>query len=486
MKKNTRSRARIVVGALIFAIVAYGWIITRAKFEWGGESPDAQVLGVVSEISQRAMNQVCTGVIVTPQSTWLVGRQEGIVSSFAFAHEVQNLSEIIVGSRSDEPILDSVGNYGKSSHLRSDPEVSFISRLDESGKFQLVAVVPESVCLHATPDGKRVFLLTGLKRPEHDQKTATGQYVIFFSDDQGRTWQWRKEGLFPNSESPYLYFYDANSVWSRGKLESANEETSVIPTVVSSGLLYSPDGGTTIESVMASEPLLVSLNEIRQSLGAEIQWDDKNGDLGETTQHVTQFGAKEAALWNSQSFRYAKDGLNFSHSVRITSYAPLRRENGTWQMGKAQRWDGFVIKSLVDNRAGRTVALVEEADGLKVALLNRSTLKWEVQGALPTAFGILPSDSGLRAWHVSREAIVVNIWSSHKVPRWLYPWGRNAANISADSVFYSTDWGRSWTQLSIDGYLGVLGMDGERNRVVWAKGNWHSSNDLYIHSYGLH
>jgi hypothetical protein len=52
-------------------------------------------------------------------------------------------------------------------------------------------------------------------------------------------------------------------------------------------------------------------------------------------------------------------------------------------------------------------------------------------------------------------------------------------------VFYSTDWGRSWSRLAIDGYLGVLGLDAGQDRVIWARGNWYSSADLSVRSYGL-
>jgi hypothetical protein len=35
------------------------------------------------------------------------------------------------------------------------------------------------------------------------------------------------------------------------------------------------------------------------------------------------------------------------------------------------------------------------------------------------------------------------------------------------------------------GYLGVLGLDAQHDRVAWAKGNWYDSTDLTVRTYGL-
>jgi hypothetical protein len=65
--------------------------------------------------------------------------------------------------------------------------------------------------------------------------------------------------------------------------------------------------------------------------------------------------------------------------------------------------------------------------------------------------------------------------------------GDDEASISADGVFYSSDWGRSWQRLAIPSYLGVLGIDAAKDTVLWAKGNWYDgSADLNVRSYGLH
>lgn len=54
--------------------VALPWMITSAKLEWGGDSPDQQQVGAVKDTRLRVMIQYCTGVVVTKQCTWLVGR----------------------------------------------------------------------------------------------------------------------------------------------------------------------------------------------------------------------------------------------------------------------------------------------------------------------------------------------------------------------------------------------------------------------------
>ena len=480
-----------IAALLALALLSYTVMLVRAKQEWGGASPDAQVLGTVADVSQRAMEQYCTGVIVTPRSTWLVGRREGSIADFEFARSAPDLAELVYGPRTDDPPPDSassLGMLGWGMGLGSRPEVSFVSRLDGEGRFQLVAVVPDAACLQATPDGERVFLLTGLSRPDGTSEPGPQQNVIFQSDDQGKTWQWRKEGLFPAAEwiawNLEARFHDARSVWAWR--DDAEDPPPTAGQPVPSGLQYSPDGGTTVEDVMTSHPLHERLDAVQSLIGPQGRWGDANGTFGEVKRHVVQLGPEDAALWVSQTFRYAlDDGPYLTHTYHLTRYARLTRKGGTWHLGEVKQLDGVAIDSVLDNRGDKVVAVLDRGDGAHVALLDRTSLEWQDQGRLPSAFGVLPSHSGLREWFVGRGVIVANVMSSHDVPRWLSPWRREAASISADAVFFSKDWGRSWQKLDMPGYLGVLGLDAQHERVAWAKGNWYDSTDLAVRTYGL-
>lgn len=468
MSKPIRLAGRMLGGVVVLAAVGYMGLLTRGKMEIGGASPDEQTLGIVADVSQRAMEQYCTGVVVTPAGTWLVARRERVArEELDFARQAPDLSAELQGVATES--------------LSRDRQLSIISRLGANGRFEVVATLPEVACLRATPDGRRVFLLTGINRPG-DAAGARAQTVVFRSDDQGRSWQWLKAGLFPQANwlawNLVPYFYDNQSVWAW------RDEDAEAPT---SGLQHSADGGTTIEDIAASGPLLVTRDEILKFTVPGAKWGDSQGLQGDVKRHVVQLDADRAVLWVSQVFSYAVgDGLYLDHHVRVTSRAELRREGGRWRMGPVQREHGVALEQLWDTHAGQVVAVLRDADGesAKTALLDKGTLAWQRQGPLPSAFGPLGT-SVLHGLHVGRQAIVANVLSDHQVPRWLYPWGRDAASVSGSAVFYSTDWGRSWSRLAIDGYLGVLGLDAGQDRVVWARGNWYDSRDLAVRSYGL-
>ena len=478
MNKRLSLAGRVLAGALALAGLGYMGLLARGKMELGGASPDEQTLGRVADLNQRAMQQYCTGVVATPMGTWLVGRREGSIEGEAseFARHAPDLAASL---QAPAPVLS------------RDKEFSFISRLGANGSFELVATVPDTACLRATPDGRSVFVLTGIDRPG-GANGERAQTAIFRSDDQGRSWQVLKAGLFPQANwiawSLAPYFYDSRSVWAwREHDEEPDEGTPAGAKPVASGLQHSADGGATVEDIAASGPLLVSRDEILKLTAPNANWGDSQGRHGDVRRHVVQLDANRAVLWVSQVFSYAVgEGIYLDHHVRVTSRAELRREGERWRMGNVQREHGVALEQVLDNRAGQVVAVLRDADGEspKIALLDKATLGWKLQGRLPSAFGPLGT-SGLRGVYISHGALVANVMSRHEVPRWLYPWGRDAASVSADAVFYSTDWGRSWSKLAIEGYLGLLGIDVEKDRVYWARGNWYSSRDPAVLAYGL-
>jgi hypothetical protein len=304
----------MLILVLVLAGVLYPMgVVLMAKWEWGGSHPDRQTLGATVDISQRAMMQYCTGVVVTPESTWLVGRREGRVADFPFLQGVPDASASMTGAPATAPTAADkpADAYLRGFSLGGDDEVTIISRLSPKGMFEPVAWLPDSACLHPTPDGKRLFLLSGLSRPSTGNGTpAPEQLAIFQSDDQGRSWQWRQAGLFPDNGliawSLNPYFYDARSVWAWRALEDG--ENRQVPagstTAIASGLQHSSDGGTVVEDVLTSEPLLLHADQARMRLKSGTAWGESNGSFGELKRHVLQLDSDHAVAWVSQVFRY--------------------------------------------------------------------------------------------------------------------------------------------------------------------------------------
>ncbi|MEO5735543.1 MAG: hypothetical protein ABIN96_14790 [Rubrivivax sp.] len=237
---------------------------------------------------------------------------------------------------------------------------------------------------------------------------------------------------------------------------------------------------------MVAEPLLISFETVRKRLNADIHMRDHDDATGDLEHHVVQLGPKRAAVWLSQTFNYAVgDETSIRHNYRVTRFAPLVRENGEWQIGKIVEIENVAVKSVVDNHAGQVVGVLERNQEMALALLNPLTLEWVEQGAVPTAFGPLPGVTIQKAsLQVGRGVVVVDVSSTHHVPRWVYWWGNEPAYTDGSGVFYSKDWGRSWDRLSIKSAAGILGMDRANDRVVWVTGNGFDG-DTAVRSFGL-
>ncbi|RBH53729.1 MULTISPECIES: hypothetical protein [Pseudomonas] len=486
---------KLFVALLVGAGLWYMWVITSAKLEWGGSSPDKQQVGAVQDTRQRAMTQYCTGVVVTPQGTWLVGRLEGDAKQLQPTADVVDLDAVLHGKPVENKDL-APEDSGAFSGLLSgrDKETSFISRLDAQGQFQMVAHVSDAACLVASPDGASVLLLTGLERPE--VAGASGdeirQTVIFRSDDQGKRWTWLSKGLFPKAEQLAWnlkpYFHGPDEVWAWGTPSGTdNESGEDKPGAISTGVFYSADRGASSTPIFAAESLLVS-TEYAQGKRPDItEWRD-SGAYGEIQTYVTQLDAQRAFIWVSQRFWGSNpDGESGSLAINVTTRAPLQRKAGKWQVGAVQREEGLFIDALVENGSGRVMGLIDQGEHGQdvVAELDTAKLSWKPMGELPSVFAPLASDSQLREknFWVGQNSLLINTSSEHRPPRWLYWW--SDAQISANGVFYSKDWGHSWQRLAVDGYLGILGFQGAQDRVIWAKGNWYNSNDAGVYSYGL-
>lgn len=482
----------LFVALLAGAALWYMWMLTSAKLEWGGASPDQQQVGTVKDTRLRAMTQYCTGVTVTPQGTWLVGRLEEEALALEPSADVVDLDALVYGKPSKPEESETPGTFAQL-FSRAETETSFISRLDAQGQFQLVAHVSGAACLVASPDGTHVFLLTGLRRPETANTQEPDQTVVLRSDDQGQRWTWLTKGWFPEADSLAWnlvpYFHGANEVWAVGPPGAAQEDNEgEKPSAVSTGVFYSADRGTTSSPIMASESLLVSVEYAHGKRPDITDWGTSAGEHGEIKSNVLQLDAQTAFIWVSQRFWGSHpDGVSHNIAVNVTTRARLQAKAGQWQVVDRQRDDNLFVSKLLQNDAGRVMGLIDQGDRGQdvIAELDTAALTWTTLGNLPSVFAPLASDSQVRGsnFWMGQDTLLINTTSHHHPPRWLYGW--SDANISANGVFYSKDWGRSWQRLAIGGYLGILGFQPAQDRVFWANGNWYDSNDGRLYSYGL-
>jgi len=488
--------SKLFVALLVGVGLWYMWMIASAKLEWGGSSPDKQQIGAVQDTRQRAMTQYCTGVVVTPQGTWLVGRLDGDTQQLQTSADVVDLDAVVNGKPIEGKDQAPEDSAAFSSYLaHNDKETSFISRLDAQGQFQLVAHVGDAACLVASPDGASVFLLTGLNRPEAATASSDdiNQTVVFRSDDQGKHWSWLAKGLFPKANqlawNLKLYFHGQDDLWAWSTPSGTdNESGEDTPGAIATGVFYSADRGASSTPLFAAESLLVPAEYARGKRPEIVEWRTDLGTYGEVQTHVVQLDAQRAFIWVSQRFWGSNpDSESGSLAINVTTRAQLQRKAGQWQVGSVQREDGLFIDELVANDAGRVMGLIDQGEHGEdvVAELDTAKLTWKPVGELPSVFSPLASDSQLRGGNfwMGQNSLLINTTSEHRPPRWLYWW--SDARISADGVFYSKDWGHSWQRLAVDGYLGILGFQGAQDRVIWAKGNWYNSNDAGVYSYGL-
>lgn len=480
------------------AVVPLGfiWIITSAKLELGGASPDEAVVGSVERIGQRAMEQYCTGVVATPRNTWLVGRMEGDRSEGDAVG--QDLGQLIRGEKKpDDEEEHSFTPF--SSAFTQEAQATYLSRLDDQGRFVQVAHLDETACLVANTDGSSLFLLTGVDRPGKDPLEGLQQTVVLRSDDQGASWQVLPDGFFPEADdlawSLKPYFHDADQVWAWATLPQSATPSAGYgyePDTTAdnrAGLYYSSDRGRTRQALVAPENLLVSLDEIRKRAPADAEWGDSAGTFGTITPHVWQYDDDHAALWIGQSFLYGKPGGDYLDTpLFVTTRAELVREGGQWRIGPLQRDTGVLVEELVGTGQGQVYGVIsrEGERTTEVAEWQRESASWQVNGELPSPFWPLQAFTGLRLFLAGDGVLLANTDSRYHVPQWLsLKKNGGSSRISADAVFYSHDGGRSWSRLAIAGYLGVLGLDRNQDQVFWANGNWYDSDDRRIYRYGL-
>lgn len=490
--KPIHQRTKLVIGALLLlAMLLYFGTIVRARSN-AGATPAEDSAGSLAFVKQRAMEQFCTGVVETPKATWLAGYASGDVASSFTTDPAKPvvLIDALLGEGANQNANSGLSMF---TGLSREAGTTFISRRNAQGRFELKAVVGERACLLAHPSGSPVFLLTGLDRPASNNPdalndTTPNQLAVFRSDDQGNTWHWVREGLFPHAEhvawSLRPGFFGKTDMWVFGDAADTNMGLDEAPTP--GAIYHSRDLGRTVETIAVPAEMRLPLTGFAPHLPQGTEIAESLGD--ELKRYVYQVSADRAFAWTSQRVMYARPEASLTSGlVCTTAMTELRQRDGQWLVGPIKREFGACLRKVQQRPDGGLVGVLahtaQERD--EIAEFDVAEQSWKPVGALPNPFWPLPGSSRVDSILVGQHAIVVSVMASHTVPTWLMPFRDEPAEIDANAAFYSLDGGRSWTRLGLPGYLGVMGLDPNSDRVYGAHGNWYDDPDLTVRVFSL-
>jgi len=390
------------------------------------------------------MDQACTGVVVTQQSVWLVGRRETADDQ---------------ASPKDAINLDSLLPAGSTPETREN-EVSQVSRLGDDGVFHTVAYISGYACPVPSSDKTSLLLLTDAQLPEGKNGQQT-QTAVFRADGQGKNWQLVQAGFMAPANwlatTLKPYFHGDSEVWAAG------QDT----------FFYSSDRGEHAAAVESTRPLW---EPPRDTLPPTV------GEPGDIAEYVVQFSKERAAAWVSRSY------WDSAHKIQtFTRETQLTLRDGHWEAGEIRTTPGLYLSEVKDNGAGRVIAeLSRDGRDDELAQLGQDGRSWNKLANLPNPFWPLPASTRIRPnqqtnFYVSGELFLATVMSEHRTIQPSVGTGSKPAKIEANGVYFSTDSGSHWKKLAIPGYLGVLGFDSDKKRVYWNKGNWFENNDPAIY-----
>lgn len=455
---STPKRVAKWIGLGIVAfLLAYSILVLAAKLEWGGSSPNRQLVGKAEHQVQLQMAQFCTGVTRTRQSTWLVSRSDsGRPDSDEIPTSAIDLRTVLPSKNGDSSGDSAVLDGDADSPFATGREFSVISRLTAQGVFETVATLPEVACLVATPDGNSVFLLSGWKVPDAQSEAQT---AVFRSDDQGRSWSIVPEGWFAKANwiawTLAPRFHGDNEVWVAGK-----EDSGLQPAI-----FYSPDRGRTADQVGLSRSFEIHDAELAKLIPAGAETLDSEPEI---KAFALQVNDNQALVWMSKSKWYRENGHKRNGIASITAFMPLNRVGGHWRDGAVTKLSATELHAVEMGPGGKVFAVLEHNRDGKfttpvIAKLDPVTFAWHEQGSIPSPFSPMHASTYIRSFQAGNTVLLLNASYNHDVPRWLYPW--KEASVSANANYYSVDEGRSWSKLDVPGYLGLAGFDSSRDTI---------------------
>ncbi|WP_186332239.1 hypothetical protein [Bordetella genomosp. 13] len=493
-----RWSAVLAVLALCAALPAYvAWTLARSNLGLAGSAPGMAVTGELGSARWRSMAQGCTGVVQTRHGTWLIARNEDALGSASYVPEgVQDLSRLVARDQQDD---ERQGYRG----FGSRPELTTLARLQDDGSFKLVAAVPDSACMVVSPQSDTLFLLTDVERPQ-SSSLAREQTAVFRSADHGATWEWVQSGFlsevdtfasnlaptFASDQDVWAWGGEptgeaAETVWGRPEPVTprhAADGREIKPT----GLFHSPDQGRTSRVVYSPEPLIAPNAYLRELVGDSMATFPNRRDMDQD-RYVVQTSGERAYAWASEVIWH--DAGKGSRRLTLTTRAELSRlgPEGEWQVTKVTRQAGTRIVQLSTSLDGRTYAVQEDEDGKWLVRLDTATGKWVERQRMPSLLPRwLAQDRTLARYFWSNgQYQVVSLWGDTVLPRWLAPFTKDRAEIDTDAHFYTRDGGRTWRQLAIPGYLGVMGLSPHDGKLYWNRGNWYSNDEPVQWEYDL-
>ena len=495
-------RWSVLLGFLVLLtlVPAYvTWTLIGATKGMVGAEPGAAITGGLGDARWRNMEQWCTGVVETRHGTWLVGRSDDAGPAASYVPDgTPDLTRLMTA---DGEANESLGRGG----FGSRPTLTTLARLQDDGKFKLVATVPDVACLIVSPRDDTLYLLTGLDRPDSALSTEPQQTAVFRSTDHGKTWAWMKSGLMPEADqlawNLQPSFGPGQSVWAWGP-EAAEEEkaadisgtplaaetrkaadgTDLKPTA----LFHSANGGETSTAVYGPAPLIAPQSYLREMTGATDTNFSGRREMDQT-RFVVQIDDTRAYAWASE-FMWYRVGQD-SRRLMLSSRADLTRSgpNGDWQITRVTRQPGTRIAHLRSAHDGRTYAVLQDKDGEWLAKLDTKTGEWVERQKTPSLLPdwLAQDRTSTRYFWNNGDYQVLSRSGDTMVSRALIPFLKKQAEIDTEAHFYTRDGGRSWHQLAIPGYLGVMGLSSQGSKLYWSKGNWYSDKEPVQWEYDL-
>ncbi len=474
-----------IIALFIISICFYFAILTIAKQQLFGNAPTKNKFATVEKPVQIAMQQYCTGIFTTPQNIWLISRDDSEYYSYDRPETSFNLNSLL-------PAKEELSAMSRYLGIREDKSITYISKLDTTGKFQEVARLDGTACLVAPPDGKNLLLLTDVNTPYKPEEQH--QLAVLRSDDQGKSWFWQKEGFFMPvyfqawTLRPTIYNSQNIWIWKEDLEDNVGNKTYLgLEAEKPSGLYFSSDLGKTTEIILASAPLYLNLQDLEKNAPKGVEWQTQG--TGDVAAFITQWENDKAILWVSQTYRYSKpNGIYIDGAVHTTAQVKLQRIEDHWKMTEVKHLNGVSINHLNENGQGQFIAIQSFDDKKRdqIAVLNKNDLSWKIQGSLPQAF--FPFNDSTSAEYVwaTKNSLIISTVSSHQVHRILLPstWfsPEDIADVTAFSTYATYDLGKSWHKLAIEAPNGVLGVNQKTNQAFWADGAWYSNKDLNIYA----
>ena len=483
--------------AVLLAIPAWViWVLVSTNQGIAGNRPGMAMTGTLGDAKWRSMEQWCTGVVETKHGTWLVGRRDERESA---------PSDVPEGTPNLAAQIYPDGQPKRRSLFSSDPVLTTLSLLQKDGTFKLMATVPVVACLQASPESDTLFLFTALDRPETSSYLL--QDVVFRSTDQGTTWEMLEDGFIAKAGTlawgDRPVFASEQEVWAWGKEPpSEDDEPSIWGTpapakkhhaadgteLKETGLFYSADQGKTATRIYSPEQLVAPNAYLRKQIGADGARADLSGRRSMDREHyVVQVDAQHAYAWVSERLWY-RAGED-SRRLYVLTRATLTRPNADseWQVVEVVRQPDMHLTNVSTSADGRTYATLMADDREWLARLDPETGEWTDRHETPTLLPrwLAKPDMTTRYFQNNGDYQVVGLWGDVIVPRLLIPFSKEASEISVDAHFYTDDGGRSWHQLAIPGYLGVMGLSPRGSKLYWSKGDWYRNDEPEQWEYDL-